>query len=169
MNGKWQNMVPVHKKRDEQILKNYWPVSLFPIHGKIFECLLYNSLFKYLIENNLIFPNQSGFKLGDLCTDQLISITHEIYQSFDDEFEVRGVFLEISKAFDKVWHNGLIYKLKENRVAGDLLGTLINFLEDRGQRAILNSQHLMWMNVEARIPQNSTLDSLLFLMTCLKS
>ena len=102
----------VHKKSDKQILKNYRSVSLLPICGKVFERLIYNSLFEYFIENDLISPNQSGFKPGDSCTNQLISITHEIYQSFDDGFEVRGVFLDISKAFDKVWHNGLIYKLK---------------------------------------------------------
>ena len=63
--------------------------------------------------------------------NQLISITHEINQSFDNGVEVRYVFLDISKAFDKVWHNGLIYKLKQNGVAGDLLDTLTNFLKHR--------------------------------------
>ena len=126
-NGK-HVQVPVHKKSDKLILKNYWSVSLLPICGKVFEHLIYNSLFEYFIENDLISPNQSGFKPGDSCTNQLISITHEIYQSFDDGFEVRGVFLDISKAFDKVWYNGLIYKLKQNEVAGDLLDTLTNFL-----------------------------------------
>ena len=63
--------------------------------------------------------------------NQLIYITHEIYQSFDNGFEVRGVFLHISKAFNKVWHNGLIYKLKQNGVAGDLLDTLTNFFKHR--------------------------------------
>ena len=125
------NVVLVHKKSDKQILKNYRPVSLLPICGKVFERLIYNSLFEYFIENDLISPNQSGFKPGDSCTNQLISITHEIYQSFDDGFEVRGVFLDISKAFDKVWHNGLIYKLKQDEVAGDLLDTLTNFLKER--------------------------------------
>ena len=72
------------------------------------------------------FPNFS--KPVDSCTNQLISIMHEIYPYFDDEFEVRGVFLDMSKAFDKVWCNGLIYKLKQNEVAGDLLDTLTNFL-----------------------------------------
>ena len=87
------NVVPVHKKGDEQILKNYRPVSLLPICRKIFERLIYKNLFEYFIENDLISQNQFGFKPGDSCINQLISITHEIYQSFDDGLEVRGVFL----------------------------------------------------------------------------
>ena len=63
------------------------------------------------------------------------------YKSFDVGFEVRGVFLDISKAFDKVWHNGLVYKLKQNGVADDLLDILINFLKERKQRLILNGQY----------------------------
>ena len=74
---------------------------------------MYN-LFEFFIRNNLISSNQLDFKLGDSCIYQLLSITHEIYQSFDNGFEVRGIFLDISKAFDKVWHKGFIFKLKQN-------------------------------------------------------
>ena len=69
----------------------------------------------------LISPNQSGFKPDDYCINQLLAITHEIYKSFDDGFEVRGVFLDISKAFGKVWHEGLIFKLKQNGISGNSL------------------------------------------------
>ena len=93
------NVVPVHKKGGKQIVKNYRPVSLLPICRKIFECLIYDNLFEYFIENDLISQNQSGFKPGNSCINQLISITHEIYQSFNEELEVSGVFLDISKAF----------------------------------------------------------------------
>ena len=115
------NVVLVHKKGDKQCLKNYQPVSLFPVCGKIFERLIFNEMFGFLIENNLISSNQSGFKPGDSCINQLLSITHEIYKSFDDGFEVRGVFLDISKAFDKVWHKGIIFKLKQNGISSNYL------------------------------------------------
>ena len=58
--------------------------------------------------------NQSGFKPGDSCINQLLSITHNIYKSFDDGYEVRRAFLDISKAFDKVWHDGLQITRKWN-------------------------------------------------------
>ena len=79
-------------------------------------------MFRFLTKNNLIFSNQSGFKPGDTCINQLLSTTYEIYKSFDDRFEVRGVFLDISKAFDKVWHKGIIFKLKQN----DLLISILS-------------------------------------------
>ena len=156
--------VLVHKKSDKQILKNYRPVSLLPICGKIFERLLYNRLYEYFIENELISSSQSGFKSGDSCINQLLSITHDIYQSFDNGFEVRGVFLDTSMTFDKVWHKGLIFKLKQNGVAGNFLNTLADFLKDRKQRVVLNSQNSTWVNVEAGVPQGSILGSLLFLI-----
>ena len=69
-------------------------------------------MFNFFIENELVSPNQSGDKPSESCINQLLAITHEIYKSFDNGFEVSGVFLEISKAFDKFWHKGLIFKSK---------------------------------------------------------
>ena len=82
---------------------------MLPICGKVFERLIFNSLFSYFIENNLLSPDQSGFIPGDSRVQQLVSITHEIYNAFDCNLslEVQGVLLDISKAFDKVWHDGL--------------------------------------------------------------
>ena len=91
---KMANAVPVHKKSDKHILNHYRPVLLLPVCGKVVECLICNkSLLEYFIENDLISPDQSGYKQDDSWTNQLVSIIHEIYQSFDDGFEVRGVFL----------------------------------------------------------------------------
>ena len=81
-------------------------------------------MFEFFTENNLISGNQSSFKPGDVCINQLLSITHEIYQSFDDNREVRAIFLDISKAFDKVCHKGFIYKLKQNCMWGNIFNTI---------------------------------------------
>ena len=96
------NIVPIHKKGNKQMVQNYRPVSLLPICGKILERLMLNEMFEFFIENKLISSSQSGFKPGDSCINQLLSITHEVYSSFDKGLEVRSIFLDIAKAFDKV-------------------------------------------------------------------
>ena len=121
------NLVPVHKKDDKQILKNYRPIPLLLIARKIFERLLYGRMFEFFVENNLIFKYQPGFRPGDSCINQLLSITHEIYQSFDDSLEVRAVFLDISKAFDKFRHKGLIFKLKQNGIPDKVFTDFLSF------------------------------------------
>ena len=72
---------------------------------------MFDKIFKLFIENDLISSNQSGFKPGDSCTNELVSITHEIYPSFDKDHEVWGVFLDISKAFGNAWYDSIIFQL----------------------------------------------------------
>ena len=96
------NVGSVFRKKLKQELKNYCPICLLPVSSKILKRLLYDNMFKFFTENDLISQNQSGFKPGDSCTNQLLSITHKIYKSFDDGHEVRSVFLDMSKAFYEV-------------------------------------------------------------------
>ena len=84
-------------------------------------------MYTFFTETNLISPNQSAFRPGDSCVNQLLAITYKIYESFNERFEVRGVFLDISKAFDKVWHEGLLLKLNQNSISGNLLKLLLDF------------------------------------------
>ena len=88
-------------------------------------------MFIYFSANKLISKNQSGFQPGHSCINQLLSITNEISTSFDNGLEVRGAFLDISKTFDKVCHEGLIFKLKLNGISGELLHILSDFLYNR--------------------------------------
>ena len=118
------------------------------------------------MEETLLNPNQSGFRPSDSCINQLLAITHEIFEAFDcnTALEVRSVFLDISKAFDKLWHEGLLFKLRSMGISGELYNLLGNYLSGRFQRVILNGQTLLWRPVIADVSQDSILDPLLFLV-----
>ena len=166
--GIWKlaNIIPIHKKGDKQLIKNYRPISLIPICGKIFEKIVFNHLYSFLTSNHLITKTQSGFRPGDSTTNQLLRLIDTIHQSFDASptLEVRDVFTDISKAFDKVWHEGLVFKLKQNGVSGSLLNFFKNYLSDRKQRVVLNGSCADYKDIKSGVPQGSVLGPLLFLI-----
>ena len=122
-------------------------------------------MFTFFTENNLISSNQSGFRPWDSCVNQLLAITHEIYKSFDEGFEVRGVFLDISKAFDKVWHEGLLLKLNQNGISRNLLRILRDILSGRNQQVVLNGQHSSGIMLPQKFHWFLSLDLYYFLFT----
>ena len=103
-------------------------------------------MFGFFLDKGLISANQLGFKAGDSCINQLLSMMHNIFKSFDDDYTVRSVFLDISKAFDRVWHDGRLFKWQENGISGNLLKVLKHFLTSRKQRVVLNGQSSSWTN-----------------------
>ena len=163
---KQANVVPIHKKESKQFVKNYRPISLLPICAKVFEKLVFKYLYNYLTSHNLITKKQSGFRPGDSTTYQLLDFVHEIHKSFDHRksLEVRAVFLDISKAFDKVWHKGLLFKLKRNGIDGLLLNLFSSYLDNRKQRVIINGSSSEWTTIESGVPQGSVLGPLLILI-----
>lgn len=151
-------------KHDRQLISNYRPISLLPICGKILEKIIFDEVYSFLNINELISKHQSGFRPGDSTIYQLLSITSSIYDSFEKYDETHALFLDISKAFDKVWHDGLIFKLECNGVKGNLLNFLKDYLQNRKQRVILNGTTLEWRSVSDGVPQGSVLGPLLFLV-----
>ena len=99
--------------------------------------------------------------------NQLLAITHDIFSSFDcnPTLETCDVFLEISKAFDRVWHDGLLFKLKQTGVSGNLFQLITSFSSGRFQRVLLMAKHQIGKQVyQAGVPQDSISGPLVFLI-----
>ena len=101
-----KNIVPVHKNENKQLIKKCQPVSLLPICRKLLEKTYDQHNFDFTDTRIMLSVHQSRFCHSGACMHQLISIVHDIYNAFDSNpaLEVRGVFLDISRTFDRVWH-----------------------------------------------------------------
>ena len=161
---KFANVIPIFKKDDRQSKVNYRPVSLLACLSKISEKIVFIRLYNFLLDINFLNPFQSGFRPGDSTVNQLILITSKIYEALEQGKEVRMVFLDISKAFDKVWHKGLLYKLERLGVRDPLLKWFKTYLTGRKQRVIIDGQSSDWREITAGVPQGSVLGPLLFLI-----
>ena len=161
------NVLQNHKKESRQIKSTYRPISLLPICGKIFEKLIFDCIYEHLTDNQLITPNQSGFRPRDSTINQLLYVTHSIRTTFEEypSRETRAVFVDISKVFDKVWHEGLIFKLKSNGISGPLPIILIDsHLSNPKQRVVLNGKSSNWSSIYPGVLQGSLLGPLFFLV-----
>ena len=161
---KQANVTPIFKKDDRQLKSNYRPVSLLNAFSKIIEKVVFTRIYNFLLDINFLYPLQSGFRPGDSTVNQLVYMVHKIYDAFEHGKEVRMVYLDISKAFDRVWHKGLLLKLKSISIRDPLLGWLMSYLSHRKQRVVIDGQSSKWSTVSAGVPQGSVLGPLLFLI-----
>ena len=117
----------------------------------------------YIVTNRLLSPHQSGFTKGYSTVNQLLCISEEFVKALDNGKEIRVVVFDISKAFDRVWHKGLIYKLKQFGIVGNLLSWIIEYLTAR-KKVIINGKESTLININAGMPENSILGLLFFLI-----
>ena len=155
---------PVPKKGYLSIISNHRPISLLNSEGKVFERLVFKHLFNHLQNNNILSSLQSGFIPGDSTVNQLAYLYHTFCEALDAGKEVCAVFCDISKAFDRVWHAGLIHKLEVAGVTEEALEWFRNYLSNRRQRVVLPGASSDWAYIRAGVPQGSILGPLLFLV-----
>ncbi len=158
------NVIPIHKKDAKSTVSNYRPISLLSINSKIFEKIIFKNVYNFFKENFILSTYQSGFQAGKSTVTQLLEVYHEFCKAVDNNKEIRVIFLDISKAFDKVWHKGLMEKLKRCGISGDLLLWFEDYLKDRMQRVVINGQASLWGIIKAGVPQGAVLGPLLFLL-----
>ena len=161
---KYSNVCPIHKKGSKSAPENYRPISLLCIAGKVMEGIINTQLRSHLLQNDLIHDHQFGFRPKCSALDALSLATQKWEDALDKGKEIRVVSLDISRAFDKVWHPGLIAKLKAAGIGGNLLSWLISFLSGRSQRVVVEGESSSSLSIGAGVPQGRILGPTLFLL-----
>ena len=132
------NIVPIFKKGDRTKTCNYRPVSLTSICSKILEHVVYTCIFSHLKEHNILREEQHGFQVGKSCETQLIMTIDDFVNCLNDNRQIDCIFLDFSKAFDRVPHNRLCNKLSYYGIRGPLLLWIKHYLSNRQQKVIID-------------------------------
>ena len=147
----------IYKKGDMSSVSNYRPISLLSCLEKVAERAVFKHLYNHLHENSILTPLQSGFIPGDSPTNQLTYLYDTFSHALDSGKEIRVVFCDISKAFDRVWHQGILLKLQAAGVTGNLLSWFRSYLSNRRQKVVLPGASSTWNFIFAGVPQGSIL------------
>ena len=135
--------------------KNYRPISLLRCVGKLLEKCVQKHLLIFLEDQNVITVSQSGFTRGDSTIYQLLNIYDDFVKALDEKVSTQAIFFDVSKAFDRVWHRGLIHKLEAIGIRGSLLLWFRDYLTDRKQAVVVKGSKSTFLNISAGVPQGS--------------
>nr|KAG5704148.1 hypothetical protein BaRGS_009678 [Batillaria attramentaria] len=159
------DMVPIHKKgKDRAKVDSYRPISLTSCVGKLMERLINTRLTWHLEKNNIITPEQAGFRQHRSTEDQVTYIAQRIEDGLQDKQHTLTVWIDMEKAYDKVWKDGLRLKLQKSGVTGCMLQWISQYLNNRKARVHVNGAYSRKKTLKEGVPQGGVLSPTLFLV-----
>jgi len=157
-------VIPLYKKGGKDIPGNYRPISLLSIFDKILEKLMFNRIYSFLVQNDILYKYQFGFRKGYSTSLALVELVDTIYTHCDNRDTVIGMFFDLQKAFDTVDHSILLHKMNNCGIRGIVLKWFRNYLSNRKQFVSIGNSKSDLQNVTCGVPQGSVLGPLLFLL-----
>ena len=158
------NITPIHKGGNKKDPNNYRPVSITPIAAKVYEAIIYDSLYEHIATNQVISTYQHGFQKGKSTTTNLIDFWNDITSIADKPEPLSIIYTDLRKAFDTVPHDLLLAKLEHYGIRGKNLNWIRSFLSNRQQRVVLNGHSSPFSDVESGVPQGGILSGLFFIL-----
>ena len=155
---------PIYKNGNRSHMTNYRPISVLPITAKILEKLVFNQLYTYFNDNNIINVNQSGFRPGHSTLTALLKVTEDWLHSMDLGKIIGMATIDLRKAFDTVDHAILIDKLRLNGLDDHTCEWFESYLSDRVQYTMVNGIESSAQDIKCGVPQGSNLGPLLFML-----
>ena len=147
-------------------IENYRPISILPVSSKVLEHIMYNLLYEYFMNNDLLLENQFGFQINNSNEHAILQFTRDIAQNFDISKFTLGVFIDLSKAFDTVDHQILLKKLKHYGVNETTLAWHRSYLFQRKQY-IENSNDIKYLlKIDCGVPHGVYTWAITFLDLC---
>ena len=157
------HVVPIFKKGDRASPNNYRPISLTCLCCKILEHIIQSNIYTHLTRHQVFCDEQHGFRAQRSCESQLTLTIDDFATCLNNKDLIHAIFLDFSKAFDKVSHKKLCYKLSLYGIRGPILGWIEDFLSNRTQKVLVNGEKSDPVNVLSGVPQGTVLAPLLFL------
>ena len=155
-------VVPIFKSGDPSLLTNYRPISVLSFFSKVFERIVYDSLFDFICTINILYDYQFGFRPGHSTQQAIITLIDKITKSLDNGDIVISLFIDLKKAFDTVDHCILLRKLYAYGIRGTMLKWIESYLSGRTQYVVFDGQESEIYGIQCGVPQGSILGPLLF-------